>query len=88
MKEILNRKITYIMIGWLLILAAIALDEGLTVPRYEINSDKIKKPLWKSVKRTIRRGFFILPEFISYLGTVMPSSVAIAASISSQPIIM
>ena len=45
MKELFNHKITYIIIGWLLILAAIALDEGLTVPRYEINSGKIKKPL-------------------------------------------
>lgn len=45
MKELFNRKITYIIIGWLLILAAVALDEGITVPRYKINSDKIKKPL-------------------------------------------
>ncbi|MDE7288828.1 MAG: metallophosphoesterase [Oscillospiraceae bacterium] len=45
MKEIFNHKITYIIIGWLLILSAVALDEGITVPMYEINSDKIKKPL-------------------------------------------
>lgn len=45
MKELFNRKITYIIIGWLLILAAVALDEGITVPRYKINSEKIKKPL-------------------------------------------
>lgn len=45
MKEIFNRKITYIIIGWLLILATVALDEGITVPRYEITSGKIKKPL-------------------------------------------
>lgn len=42
MKKLFNRKITCIIIGWLLILAAVALDEGITVPRYEIASDKIK----------------------------------------------
>ncbi|MDE6133572.1 MAG: metallophosphoesterase [Oscillospiraceae bacterium] len=45
MKEIFTHKITYIIIGWLLIIAAVALNEGITVPRYKINSDKIKKPL-------------------------------------------
>lgn len=45
MKKLFDRKITCIIIGWLLIIAAVALDEGITVPRYEIASDKIKKPL-------------------------------------------
>lgn len=45
MKKLFTRKITYIIIGWLLILWTIAADTGLAVPRYEIASDKIKKPL-------------------------------------------
>lgn len=45
MKELFTRKITYIIIGWLLILWTAATDTGLAAPRYEINSDKIKKPL-------------------------------------------
>ncbi|MCM1328608.1 MAG: metallophosphoesterase [Ruminococcus sp.] len=45
MKNLFTRKITYIILGWLLIIAAVALDEGLTVPVYEIKSGKIKKPL-------------------------------------------
>lgn len=45
MKKLFTHKITYIIIGWLLILWTVAADTGLTVPRYRIDSDKIKTPL-------------------------------------------
>lgn len=45
MKKIFNYRITYIIIGWLLILAAIALDTGISVPVYEIVTDKVDSPV-------------------------------------------
>ena len=45
MKKLLNYRITYIIIGWLLILITIATDTGISVPVYEIVSDKIGKPV-------------------------------------------
>ncbi len=43
--DILNRRSTYIVIGWILILLAIACDVGITVPRYEIVTDKVSDGL-------------------------------------------
>ena len=36
-----EKRATYIILGWLLILAAIACDVGITVPRYEFVTDKV-----------------------------------------------
>ena len=36
-----EKRSTYIILGWLLILAAIACDVGITVPRYEFVTDKV-----------------------------------------------
>lgn len=44
-KSIWNNRIAYIIIGWLLILAAAACDVGITVPRYEIVTDKVSEPV-------------------------------------------
>ena len=38
-----DRRITYIIFGWLLILAAIACDVGITVPHYEFVTDKVSE---------------------------------------------
>lgn len=40
-KSIWEKRVTYIILGWLLILAAIACDVGITVPRYEFVTDKV-----------------------------------------------
>ena len=45
MKKIFNHRITCIIIGWLLILAAIATDTGISLPVYEIVTDKADSPL-------------------------------------------
>ena len=45
MKKIWTHRITYIIIGWLFILAAVALDTGITVPGYEIITDKVETPV-------------------------------------------
>lgn len=45
MKKIREYRITYIIIGWLLILAAAAMDTGITVPKYEIITDKVQNPV-------------------------------------------
>ena len=45
MKKIWNCRITYIIIGWLLILAAIATDSGISVRKYEIVTDKVQSPV-------------------------------------------
>ncbi|MCH5348194.1 MAG: metallophosphoesterase [Oscillospiraceae bacterium] len=45
MKKLFNYRITYIIIGWLLILITIALDTGISLPVYEVVSDKIDKPV-------------------------------------------
>ena len=45
MKKIWNYRITYIIIGWLLILAAIAADTSISVLDYEIVTDKVEKPV-------------------------------------------
>ena len=45
MKKIFNHRITYIIIGWLLILAAVAADTGISVPVYEIFTDKVDSPV-------------------------------------------
>lgn len=42
-KTIWDKRLTYIILGWLLILAAIACDVGITVPRYEFVTDKVSK---------------------------------------------
>ncbi|MBP1560205.1 MAG: metallophosphoesterase [Oscillospiraceae bacterium] len=42
-KNIWSSRITYIILGWLLILGAIACDVGITVPRYEIFTDKVSR---------------------------------------------
>ncbi|MGN0675189.1 MAG: metallophosphoesterase [Oscillospiraceae bacterium] len=44
-KSIWNNRITYIILGWLLILAAIACNVGITVPCYEIFTDKVSKDI-------------------------------------------
>ena len=36
-----EKRSTYIILGWLLILAVIACDVGITVPRYEFSTDKV-----------------------------------------------
>ena len=38
-----EKRSTYIILGWLLILAAIACDVGITVPRYEFVTDKVSE---------------------------------------------
>ncbi len=40
-KSIWDKRPTYIILGWLLILAAIACDVGITVPRYEFVTDRV-----------------------------------------------
>lgn len=45
MKKIFKYRITYIIIGWALILWTAATDTGLTVPRYEIITDKANSPV-------------------------------------------
>lgn len=45
MKELLKSRAAYIIIGWLMILCTIALDTGITVPRYELVSDKLDAPV-------------------------------------------
>ena len=45
MKKIWDNRITYIIIGWLLILAAAALDPSIAVRKYEISSDKVGNPV-------------------------------------------
>ena len=45
MKKIWNYRITYIIAGWLFILAAAALDTGIAVRKYEIASDKVESPV-------------------------------------------
>ena len=42
-KNILNKPEFYIIVGWLLILWTAATDTGLTVPKYTVVSEKIKK---------------------------------------------
>lgn len=44
-KSIWHNRITYIILGWLLILAAVACDVGIAVPRYEIFTDKVSKDI-------------------------------------------
>lgn len=44
-KTIWNKRSTYIILGWLLILAAIACDVGITVPRYEFATDKVEEDI-------------------------------------------
>lgn len=44
-KTIWDKRPTYIILGWLLILAAIACDVGITVPRYEFVTDKVTKDM-------------------------------------------
>lgn len=43
--RIWSKRITYIILGWLLILAVIACDTGITVPRYEIRTDKVTEDI-------------------------------------------
>ncbi len=43
--SIWGKRLTYIIIGWVLILAAIACDVGITVPRYEIVTDKVTEDI-------------------------------------------
>lgn len=45
MKNIWNHRATYIIIGGLLILAAAALDTSISVPKYEIITDKVENPV-------------------------------------------
>ena len=45
MKDLFKYRLTYIIIGWLLILWTAATDMGLTVPRYEIVTDKVDSPV-------------------------------------------
>lgn len=44
-KSIWGKRSTYIILGWLLILAVIACDVGITVPRYEIVTDKVSEDM-------------------------------------------
>lgn len=45
MKKIWNYRITYIIVGWLFIFAAAAMDSGIAVREYEISSDKVGSPV-------------------------------------------
>lgn len=45
MKKIWNYRITFIIAGWLFILAAAATDAGIVVRKYEIPSDKVETPV-------------------------------------------
>ena len=45
MKKFFNRRITYIIIGWLLIIITVAIDTGISVPVYEISTDKVDSPV-------------------------------------------
>ncbi len=44
-KTIWDKRLTYIILGWLLILAAIACDVGIIVPRYEMVTDKVTEDM-------------------------------------------
>lgn len=45
MKRIFKSRAAYIITGWLLILCTVALDTGISVPRYTLFSDRLKAPL-------------------------------------------
>lgn len=45
MKRIIKSRAAYIITGWLLILCTIALDTGISVPRYTLFSDKLEASL-------------------------------------------
>lgn len=44
-KSIWNKRITFIAIGWLMILAVVSCDVGIAVPRYEIVTGKASEPV-------------------------------------------
>lgn len=45
MKKLFKNRAAYIIAGWLMILCTVALDTGITVPRYGIVSDKLDAPV-------------------------------------------